>query len=378
MTPVKFTARDKFRLYQSGLKNLRNVVTNQTGAPPSILWEMTQRCNFTCVHCTSHLSRDKIKPKDDLLAVATKIGRSDTVLVALTGGEPTIIPGIKEVIATLKQHGKMVSINTNAFLLDQFLDFFLEVGLDYLTVSLDSVDAATHDALRGKQGSYAIALENLARLRKIRKRGLPQIGIRGVVMKENFRELVRYVEDLMPYADDIKFQPIHDLAIRHEVAEGERVKFSAADTALRAEIDAVMRALARRWPESFDNDYYRAFGTFIFEPAAMYRQSIEHCIPLLLFSLYIKPDGNAYTCNQPIGNIYEQKLEEIWGNKKKVNFISNLCAQGGCAHPCWLHSSVIESPWPGKLIRQYFQLFVKTDPTAVFDFRSTALVNPGK
>src|SRR5260370_15992095 len=84
---------------------------------------ITDRCNFRCVYCMPEegmqwLKRDSILTFDEierLSRVAVDLGIEE---IRLTGGEPTLRPGLPEVVERLsKLPLRSLSLTTNGFLL---------------------------------------------------------------------------------------------------------------------------------------------------------------------------------------------------------------------------------------------------------------------
>jgi cyclic pyranopterin phosphate synthase len=62
--------------------------------------------------------------------------------IRLTGGEPLLRKDMPEILRGLSQLNAELSVTTNAFLLDEFLDLFDDFGLKNINISIDSIDRA--------------------------------------------------------------------------------------------------------------------------------------------------------------------------------------------------------------------------------------------
>ena len=67
-------------------------------------------CNLTCPWCDTDVSRRFSLPLDELVG---EISRFRAKSVVLTGGEPTIQPGMPELVAALKRRGCWIAVETN-------------------------------------------------------------------------------------------------------------------------------------------------------------------------------------------------------------------------------------------------------------------------
>lgn len=346
---MKFlSATDKLRLYSLAMKNLSYIAGNRGLAPPITMWRLTKRCNLHCKQCSYHLNRDKID-QEKLVSVAHKIARSRTPIVLITGGEPMIVPNIREILTILKKAGKKVLINTNGYNLHEFHDFILEQEIDYLAVSFDGADAATHDHIRGKAGSFDRAMSSLKFFRENRKDKSPWLAVRAVVMKDNFEQMADYADYFAQYVDEVKFQPVHDYKGYDEVVDKD-VLFSAEQKELEQSFTAAMEELMDT-DKSFDNYYYRNFSKFLFHPKEMESIAVNHCLPVWFIFMCVLEDGSCTTCAQKIGDIYESELDDIWNGSMRIDFLTALSHHGKCKIPCWLTCTGAGQSWQGGLIK---------------------------
>ncbi len=122
-------------------------------------------CNLHCQHCSAskflkmgggRLSMEQFK---ELAQQCLKLG---LITVGFTGGEPTLYHDIEEIIKAFQPHKLMVSLITNATLLNsEKIKKFKQLGVDILCVSLDSFFETEHDAFRGVSGAYHQALKSI-------------------------------------------------------------------------------------------------------------------------------------------------------------------------------------------------------------------------
>ncbi|MDQ1339820.1 MAG: hypothetical protein QG567_975 [Campylobacterota bacterium] len=343
---MKISAKQNILLGYFSLRNLTCFFGNKKLDPPVIIWILTHRCNFQCKHCVSWHDNSSFEAKR-LMETAKKIADSKSLIVNLSGGELFLVPNITEIISVLKKAGKIVSINTNAWFLDKYIDFIIEQDIDSISVSMDGYNSDIHDNLR-KKGSFDRIISNLEKLKNKRKNKKPHIGIRGVVMRENFSDVEKYIERFVDLADDIKFQPVHNYtdSMLHAVTDGSVLFLKEQEE----ELKRVFLDLGKKY-KFMKTNYHQMFPRFIFNPQSMKNVSPIHCIPVLFFSLKIEPDGSCYTCSKKVGNINEQSLSEIWSSKERREFLKNLTACGSCETPCWLNSNVISSETPGKVLK---------------------------
>ncbi len=135
-------------------------------APPWIIFSVTDRCQLDCLHCF----RDPGRPPRDLpLPVAERVlaqarEHYGAGHVGLTGGEPTLYPGLEPLLAAIDAQGFTWHLVTNGQRLQQRLLRLLDRrpgwarALTAVDLSLDGADAEVHDRLRGA-GSFRAAVQ---------------------------------------------------------------------------------------------------------------------------------------------------------------------------------------------------------------------------
>src|SRR5881398_3281619 len=106
---------------------------------------VTDRCNFRCVYCMPEegmqwLKRDTILTFDEIERVARVAVDLGIEEVRLTGGEPTLRPGLPELVERVSRLPlRSLSLTTNGFLLKSLARPLAEAGLRRINVSLDTL-----------------------------------------------------------------------------------------------------------------------------------------------------------------------------------------------------------------------------------------------
>lgn len=115
--------------------------------PLSVQLEITENCNFQCIHCYNldsdlHNRKSMIANDDTICLVARKLVESNIFFVTITGGEPLINkPLTKKLIRIFKDNNIKVSLNTNMSLMDDdFIDFLKDNPVDGILTSCPSIN----------------------------------------------------------------------------------------------------------------------------------------------------------------------------------------------------------------------------------------------
>lgn len=160
-------------------------------SPFVVFYELTQACDLACAHCRAsaqpnrhplELSTDQAKQLIDQLASFAL-----PPLLVLTGGDPLKRPDLYELVAHGVSRKLEVALTPSAtpLLTAEAIGRLREAGLARLAVSLDGGDAATHDAFRGRPGSFARTLEVIGYARSL---GLP-VQVNTTLCKRNVHQL---------------------------------------------------------------------------------------------------------------------------------------------------------------------------------------------
>lgn len=154
--------------------------------------EITQRCNLACRHCGSDCGRERGANElstDEWLAFFGYLRAAvDTrdLTVVVTGGEPLCHPELPRLLAGLRDNGLRFGMVTNGWALDApRVDLLMRHGLFTVTVSLDGLEAS-HDRLRGRQGSFDRAVRGIQHLVAA---GVPQFDVVTCAHPGNLAEL---------------------------------------------------------------------------------------------------------------------------------------------------------------------------------------------
>jgi MoaA/NifB/PqqE/SkfB family radical SAM enzyme len=160
-------------------------------------WEITHVCNLRCRHCQvgNRLHQARHPDKDHVLRILKRIELSDVANVGLLGGEPLTLPWLDTVVEDLSAKGIAVTINTNGLLIEeQALTSMAKNAFRLsLMISLDGVDAQTHERIRGS-GTFATTMRNLVLARDVLKAYGHKIGIACTINQYNQPNVQRMVE----------------------------------------------------------------------------------------------------------------------------------------------------------------------------------------
>lgn len=116
--------------------------------------ELLPLCNMNCDMCYVRLSREemdkigRLRTAEEWLKLAGQLKQAGVLFLLLTGGEPLLFPDFRRLYLELKKMGMILTINTNATLIDDdWADFFEEHKPRRVNVTLYGADRKTYERL---------------------------------------------------------------------------------------------------------------------------------------------------------------------------------------------------------------------------------------
>ncbi len=207
-----------------------------SGVPLAGSFELTGRCTLSCKMCYIHRSEangstaSREKSAEWWLRLAERAQKAGMLLLLLTGGEPTLRQDFGEIYAGCKRLGLLVSVNTNATLIDESkLRLFSDLPPQRLNITLYGTSRETYRSLCGSAEAYDKTVEAIKALKKA-----------GINIKLNFSITPFNAEDALEAADFAKSLDIPIQAVSYMFSpvrsSGEAVRLSAASAA-KAQFD---------------------------------------------------------------------------------------------------------------------------------------------
>ncbi len=125
--------------------------------------EVTRRCNLACAYCGSSCTAGEQAPEMPaarFVQVIRDIAAdfpARSIMVAVTGGEPLLKPGIFDIFRALQEAGFPYGMVTNGWLLDaKVAQALVAVGIGSISISMDALPDV-NDRLRGRGCSAVVA-----------------------------------------------------------------------------------------------------------------------------------------------------------------------------------------------------------------------------
>ncbi len=315
---------------------LSNLISSVVEGKPSrelngaiAIWNFTNRCNLSCLHCYSKASLDSkdTLSTEDILRNLIKLKENGIKFLIFSGGEPLTRKDLFVIAKECKKLGIITYLSTNGLYVKssnakEILDTF-----NYVGISIDG-SPEIHDKFRGLKGSFE---ESLKSVNLLNSYNISKVGIRFTITKDTLEDL----EFIFKLAEDNGIKKVY---ISHLVYSGRGLDNLKMDLSKEQRIKAVKYIINKAF-EYYESgkDIEIVTGNmemdaiyFLEEFAKRYPNLKDEMISRLKSwggnsaarkLLNIDSDGNVkpdpffpYT----IGNLLEEDFSQIWNRDSEL------------------------------------------------------------
>lgn len=169
--------------------------------PKELMVEVTTYCNYDCIHCFRRTmpsqNLNKTMSADVFELVLREAEAARVEKISFSGwGEPLTHPEILSFISEAKKRGFKVLLNTNGYLLLDYVDELFRTGVDELYLSVDGVSEEVYRLVR-MGGVLSRVSEGLMRLKELKMgngSSKPEVYIQFTLTKLNVQDLLELPE----------------------------------------------------------------------------------------------------------------------------------------------------------------------------------------
>jgi radical SAM protein with 4Fe4S-binding SPASM domain len=281
------------------------------GAPVTVVFQVTDRCMYDCVHCyETHGS----KPELDLAEIDRILGEIadvGTMFVTFTGGEFFMRRDADEILRAARRRKFAVKLLTTGLHIDdRRADLIHDLGAIQVDMSLYSSEAHIHDAITLVGGSWQKTLQAAMRLRA---RGVA-VTLKTPLMASNSSTLPGFLALAARLGCEAK---IDSKVTPREDGSLVPVDHRASDEALRwllgSEETGVWETMVRRYANPTATQRERGLD----ETPCRAGQDVAGINPQGLVSGCQKLPGSA-------GDLRRQSFREIWFGASELKRLREL------------------------------------------------------
>lgn len=270
-----------------------------TRIPLNVMLSITDRCNNRCAYCRIPELQRSDPPLEVLQKLIKQMRQAGCWRVGLWGGEPLIRDDIEQIVATAKELGIYVTIDTNGALVDKRMNALNMC--DHVVVAYDG-DEKSHDTNRCP-GSHRQALHALEVLP-----GKVDTWTITVLTKHNLDQ----VDHILDLAAQMGFACTFQVVHHNEVLGVPVSEFMPDAHRLRDTIGHLIARKREGAPIASSLaylEYLRAWPDFC-------RPQIDHVVgdlPCLAGELYCNVDlnGSVYPCSLLVATIESPNAFEL-------------------------------------------------------------------
>ena len=286
-----------------------------------LFWETTVGCNLKCMHCRA--SAEPGRSSEELttaeaMAFVDDLAEFARPILILSGGEPLYRPDILEIAAYASGKGLRVALATNGTLVDaQMAERIGTSGIQRASISIDGIDAETHDTFRGVEGAYRTALDGA---RHLRRNGV-DVQFNTTVTRHNIDEL----PGIVALAEREGAVAVHifllvPVGCGLEVADEQQISSEEYERVLNWFYDASRRT-EMEMRATCAPHYYRIIRQRAREEGRKLTPKTDGMAAMTKGCLagtsvcFVSYRGDVFPCGYfpvPAGNIRRQPVREIW------------------------------------------------------------------
>lgn len=132
--------------------------------------EITNKCNLRCIHCYDDAcaTNQSMMTLKDFQKVVDELVSNNIKKIQLIGGEPLIVPYLKEMILYARPFMELIVVFTNATMLNEEMARFFAINNVQVAVSVYSYDPKYHDYVTKQKGSHVKTNDGIGLLRKFK------------------------------------------------------------------------------------------------------------------------------------------------------------------------------------------------------------------
>ncbi len=289
-----------------------------TQFPTSANWDLNYACQLRCAHCYTEAGRRKERRLSfqQMCLVVDALTSMPLSSVQISGGEPTLVPELPEVLKLLRNRIPSVEVYTNACDFSRATASSLLTHATRIHISLDGPNPAINDPIRGVPGAFDRTMAGLSLLdelaKEMRSQGLAHaaLGIDTVLVRSNLASLDAICTDVINAFETICFFRAgtaipSGLAAEPGYAQSELLGGDELESLRDPSCAARLAALSPRLSMLRVTDN---FG-LLFSPENIASNKA------LTMLMHIEANGDVRmmpTCEGTVGNILSEPPELLW------------------------------------------------------------------
>ena len=280
-----------------------------------ITWEITEKCNFKCLHCcvSADISKDNSISLKETEKIIDQFYKNKIKKLYISGGEPFISDNLFTILKRASLYKIEINLATNGSLItEKIVKKLSNFKLNSILVSLDGQNKTIHDEFRGVPYAFEKAINAI----KILKSYNFKIKIGTVIWKKNINKL----EDIIKLAISLNADRIYFswLVLTGRAEFNKRIM---PPEKLFNKTKIILNLLKYKYKEKIDVSFKR----FEFEKN---KSNYSDC-PGALYLFHMDSKGYIYPCSwfakvnpyyRSDFSIKEKPLSDLLRSKRLIEF----------------------------------------------------------
>ena len=300
------------------------------GAPVLLFLDITARCQCRCWFCynRSGESHSADMPSEEVRGLIRRFAELGGVELRLSGGEPTLHPGLPSFIDLAGQLALRTILVSNGMIEPAILEYLTSSPVTACYLSLQG-DRAAHDAVRGK-GSYDRCCHSAATL--------IASGVRVRLSMVYHRRNQQFLDHIVNVANDlgasVAFNPLRPF--------GRAALADMLDPDEHRRLVEKVVELQQRYPHmSIETPW-----SYLLRPPALPDIDTAKRLGCGGNALSVSISGDCFGCGQLstypdfcLGNIYQDDMQSIWLRSRNTCHLANAPLFDKCRSCAYLFGS---------------------------------------
>ena len=298
-------------------------------APYRMDLALTYRCQNECGHCYNAPRKVVELDRDGWFKVVDRTWELGIPHIVFTGGEPTLLPFLADLIARSEGHGQVTGLVTNGRSLGApgLLKDLVARGLDHVQITVLSHREEVHDRLCGSKGAWKETVEGL-------KAALGEdlyTSTNTTIMRSNHQDIEATLRFLISLG-------VKNVAFNSVIRSG---KGEGTEGLTYPELAELLVRLKRMAGEAgVKLTWYTPTPYCELNPINL-GLGIKQCTACSL-NMAVEPDGSVLPCQSyysPLGNILRDPWDAIWDHQlcraiRERRYLDGKCAGCELADTC--------------------------------------------
>ncbi len=295
----------------------------------NVFFHILTACNLSCSHCyINHKQHgENSLTKEQIIEwLQLFVDKKKKTNLILLGGEPTLHRDLPHVITEAKKAGFFVTVDTNGFLFNDFLNKISPNSLDYLSFSLDGPNAEVNDPIRGKS-VFDTCVKNIRRAVSMGF-SVSVIFTTSLRNKDFLHKMVPLLVELKVKKFFIQVIGLRGKSAQHNIESRVKQVQVSREEWLKIVPEVALQAAAR----GIEVTYPKVF---------LDKDELFECAGNVAENFFIFPNGRVYKC--PLCEDYPVNAYHIENNK--------LIATGGLTEESFFALDIKEGCVMNKLLQ---------------------------